>query len=311
MRIVLLKILRNQHGFMLLRSVSTPLTSLVLVALIALQSCRKFEGDQTVPAYLRIDTIFKQTDYASYGSSTHNITDAWVYVNDVFIGTFELPATFPVLAKGLNNLEIRPGIKLNGISATRVYYPFYQPVVIQDFNFVEDSIRSVSLTTLYYETTVMPWSEDFEEVSLSLEKTQRSDTTINKTQPANSQEALLSAYSAFSGVVHLKGDVNRFELATAEYFSLPGQGSPVFLEIDYKCDRPFGVGVFVEEFSTITAAPLLIVNSISRWNKIYINLGPNISRFGPTARFKVYLDGTLGDDDEARFYFDNIKLVHR
>jgi hypothetical protein len=311
MRIVQVTLLRTQYQFMLLRSVFTPLIPVIVVALLAMQGCRKFDGDQTVPAYLRIDTIFKQTNYTTYGSTTHNITDAWVYVNDKFIGTFELPATFPVLAKGTNTLEIRPGIKLNGIAATRVYYPFYQPIVIPGFNFVEDSIRSIAPTTHYYETTKMPWIEDFEQVSITLERTQRSDTTINKTEPVNSQEALLSDNSAFSGVVHLKGDVTRFELATAEYFTLPGQGSPVFLELDYKCDRPFGVGMFVEEFSTITAVPLLIVNSISRWNKIYINLGPNISRFGNTARFKVYVDGTLGEHEEARFFFDNIKLVHR
>lgn len=312
MRFVLLKTLRTQYRFMLLQSVFTPGALYLFSALMLLSSCRKFEGEQTIPAYLRIDTITKHTDYFTYGSSTHNITDAWVYVNDQLIGAFELPATFPVLATGMNKVEIRPGIKLNGISATRVNYPFYKPYIVSDFGFVEDSVSLLSPTTDYIETTKIPWLEDFENVSITLEKTNQSDTSIVKTQPINNPDALLSEFSAHSGLIHLTGNNSRFEVATGESFALPGQGNPVFLEIDYKCDKPFRVGLFVDENATITSYPLLIVNKSAIWNKIYINLAPTISQFGNAARYKLFFSGSLDDtDEEAKFFFDNIKLVHR
>ncbi len=293
---------------MLLRSVFTTFLLLFLTSLLILSGCRKFEGDQTIPAYLHIDSISVNADYFVYGSSTHKITDAWVYVNDQLIGAFELPATLPVLASGINKLEIRPGIKLNGISATRVPYPFYKPFIHEEFRFVEDSISRVNPVMTYYDNTVMPLVEDFDKASISFEKTNRSDTTMFKT----TENALYSEYSANSGLVHLKDDVKGFELATADLYQLPRQGQPVFLEIDYKCDNPFGVGLFVDDFSTITVAQLVVVNSSEKWNKIYINLSPNISLYGSNARFKVFFEGRLNEDDtEARFYFDNIKLVHR
>jgi hypothetical protein len=293
---------------MLLRSVFTTFLMLFLTGFLLFSGCRKFEGDQTIPAYLHIDSIGVNADYFIYGSSTHNITDSWVYVNDQLIGAFELPATIPVLASGINKLEIRPGIKLNGISATRVPYPFYKPYINEEFRFVEDSTTHINPVLTYYDNTVMPLNDDFDRASISLEKTGKSDTTIFKT----TQNALYSEYSAHSGLVHLLDEIKTFELATADLYQLPGQGRPVFLEIDYKCDNPFGVGLFVDEFSTIIVSPLIVVNSSEKWNKIYINLGPTISLYGNGARFKVFIEGRLNEGDtEARFYFDNIKIVHR
>ena len=73
---------------------------------VALASCQKFKGSQTVPAYIHIDSIAVEGDYYTYGANTANITDAWVYVDDQIIGTFELPATFPVLKKGKHKVSV-------------------------------------------------------------------------------------------------------------------------------------------------------------------------------------------------------------
>ncbi|MBS4057152.1 MAG: hypothetical protein KKD74_06540 [Bacteroidetes bacterium] len=275
-------------------------------------SCRKFDGDQTIPAYLRIDTISLTTDYFTEGAGTHNITDAWVFVNDQLIGAFELPATFPVLATGVNKVEIRPGIKINGISATRAPYPFYKPYIIEAFNFVEDSVQVLHPTTSYYGTSNFAWLEDFEGSSISLEKTSKSDTTINKTAPANSPEAWLSEYSAYSGKIHLTGDFKKFEVATFNSYVLPGKGAPVFLEMDYKCDRAFGVGLFVKNSNTILTLPLVIMNKTTGWKKIYINLGPTITDYPNAQYIKVYFDSDLGTEaTDAQYFIDNLKIVYR
>ena len=64
-------------------------------------SCNKFDGDQTIPAYIHIEKItLADNPIISEGSLSNRITDAWVYVDDELIGAFELPATFPVLKKG-------------------------------------------------------------------------------------------------------------------------------------------------------------------------------------------------------------------
>ena len=291
---------------------SLPLKAVVVALLfLSIFSCNKFEGDQTVPAYISIDTINLNTDYFSQGSNSHNITDAWVYVNDQLIGAFELPATIPILARGKQKLEIRPGIKLNGIGGTRVPYPFYQPYTVQDFNFIEDSIRKINPVTSYYNTVGYAWLEDFEGTSISLSKTAQSDTSIYKTTPINNPEAFLSEFSSYSGIVNLTPDKNSFKIASFNAFILPGNGSPVMLEVDYKCDRSFGVGMFASISGTIVDIPLIVVNKSETWNKIYINLGPNISAYTSASDFKVYFESSVFDDNEASYYFDNIKLIYR
>ena len=67
------------------------------ILFITATSCEKFSGDQTIPAYLGIDSIYLSTDYNSEGTASQRITDAWVYVDDEFLGAFELPARLPVL----------------------------------------------------------------------------------------------------------------------------------------------------------------------------------------------------------------------
>jgi len=285
---------------------------LLLATLVfALSACHKFEGDQTVPAYLRIDTILFTTDYVTQGSNTHNITDAWVYVNDQLIGVYELPATFPVLASGKQDLEIRPGIKLNGIGATRAPYPFYKPFVIDNFNFVEDSVQIVRPVTSYYDNLTFAWTEDFEGSGTSLEKTTASDTIIAKTSPADHPDAWLSPYSSFSGKVQLDAEHEVFQIASFLSYELPDQGKAVLLELDYKCDREFGVGMIANLSSSTLMLPLVVVNKSETWNKIYINLGPNVSAYTTAKNFKIYFESDRGDQDEANFYFDNIKVIYR
>jgi len=48
----------------------------------SLNSCYKFEGDQTVPSYLKIDSINLETYYPEEGSNSSKITDVWVSMGE-------------------------------------------------------------------------------------------------------------------------------------------------------------------------------------------------------------------------------------
>jgi hypothetical protein len=275
-------------------------------------SCNKFEGDQTIPAYIHIDTIVLSTDYFTHGAATSNITDAWIYIDNNIVGAYELPATFPVLEKGKHKITVRPGIKLNGISSTRVWYPFYSNFEIADFELIEDSVRTIHPTTTYTSTTFITWMEDFEGADISLTRGSSSDTMISKT-PANDPNAWQSPYSAHSGVVHLDEEHQSFDLYSFDKFAdLPGLGAYVMLEIDYKCTQPFMVGMLaVATGSSATDYPLINVAPTDKWKKIYINLSPTVSEnINNVDYFQVYFSGALGNDPTATFYFDNIKLIY-
>ena len=95
------------------------------MAAIFMMGCDKFEGDQTIPSYLKIDSLGFITDNDLQGTNNQKFADAWIYVDDDIIGGFEMPFTIPVLSEGMHKLEISPGIILNGISDTRAPYPCY------------------------------------------------------------------------------------------------------------------------------------------------------------------------------------------
>ena len=176
---------------------------ILLTAVIVLTSCYKFEGAQTVPSYIQVDNILLETYYPEQGSNSHAIKDVWIYENDELIGAFELPALLPVLASGNQKLEIRPGIKVNGISSTRAPYPFYAPVAFENYELYEDSVQVLGEFNAEYSSPLeFGWMEDFEESGLTIEEISTSDTAIKRTEP-NDPEAYLSEYSSHSGIVNL------------------------------------------------------------------------------------------------------------
>src|ERR1035437_8225163 len=100
--------------------------SLCIGVIVTISSCSLFNPGNPIPAYIHIDKIgVKVNSDGSQGSRSNKISDAWVYIDEQLIGCFELPATFPVLYEGKHEIKIRPGIKVNGIAATRTPYPFY------------------------------------------------------------------------------------------------------------------------------------------------------------------------------------------
>ena len=209
---------------------------LLLAIIIFFLGCSKDKFEATVPAYISIDDILFSTDYATEGSASSNITDAWVYIDDNLVGVYELPATFPVLKEGNVEVKIYAGIKDNGITASRARYLLYDPH-IQTINLVPEETIKIISTVGYNPDVKFTWLEDFETASLSFLYHTRSDTIIMK-QNNDVKEG------NFSGHVYLESNMDFFEATSIEYGNVPKNGSPVYLEIDFKTNEPVLIGVY-------------------------------------------------------------------
>ena len=322
-----------KYSSMTRNSIFSVMLGLLFLAM-TVSSCNKFEGSQTVPSYIHIESIDVDTltDYFVYGATTHKITDAWVYIDDNPIGCFELPSTFPVLKKGPHKVSVYGGIKVNGISASRDRYPFYMPRIYQNVNLVEDSIVNLSPSLSYYpvgEGVSVAWMEDFENTN-SLLPDDSSDTSLVR---FTGDGAWHSANSFFSGKVELPPDTMDFTVFTADEFDFykGTYGVYCLLEMDYCCNDTFFVGVQYFENYQLTEMPLVKVTPTDkqhdrpqRWNKIYINIGPMMNNNINSNYFKLYLTSDLTTEqdilygyvyhpiDEPRYYyFDNLKLLYR
>jgi len=266
------------------------------------QSCEEIDINEGVPSYISIPSIKVDSIQSSVGSNSNKITDAWVYFDNNLQGVYPLPATFPVLLSGKQNISIKAGIKNNGIAATREKYPFY--------NYFNAEITLIKDSTLLLDSIVVSYADnldfhiiDFETGSKEFEETSSSDTTF-----------LLANDTVFegnSGGVHLVLPHLTFEIATEEV-PLPKVGTPIYVELNYKCNTAFQVGVFANYPQTVTATSILTINPKLEWNKIYIDLTSAIINTQNADSHKVFI--SMGRDinstQMAELYLDNFKIVY-
>lgn len=274
--------------------------------LLLLSSCEKFSGDQEIPAYLEIDTVMLSTLYSEQGSASHSICDAWVYLDGEILGTFELPARFPVLANGKHTLTVLPGIKKDGIASTRVEYPYYN-VIEKQIPLAPDSTTSVTnLKSTYKSSTKFLWMEDFEDVALSLDTTKRSTVKMKNTDP-DSENTFEGQHS---GEALLTSDTSYFEAVTHAAYSI-STATPTYLELNFKSNNTLTVGVYLYGSANLYEVPIITLFSTDgRWKKIYIDLSTSINAYSGMSTFRVYFS-TYKDSgvSTGEIFLDNCKLV--
>ena len=298
----------------------------VLFISLILFSCNKFKGSQEIPAYLRIEPWSFTTNYDVEGAATQAITDAWVYVNGSLLGCFEMKShddgvysMIPVLEHGEHDMQFYPGIKLNGISSTRVQYPFYQPYK-KTMTLKEGDIQTVTPATRYYSidsTSVrFKMKEDFENVNnIQLYRLDSTYAELHQISHRTDPNAWLDPFDTLnhyrSGHIHLDDSIRRFCVASGELYGLPTMGNYVILELDYKCDVDFLVGMYIKTAQHgIQDKELYYFRPSSTWNKVYINFSPTITDNFNATYVKFYLRSSVPAGQTADFYFDNLKLIY-
>lgn len=277
---------------------------ILLIGFSLLPSCEIINPDEEIPAYIHIPAYILTTTF-DQGSASHNITDAWVYLNDDIQGVYELPVTFPVLGSGDQKLTIRPGIKINGIASTRIAYPFYTESVL-NVTLEPTVIDTLQLSTSYKTSSKFAWIEDFESPGLSIESLSFSDTSLMKT---SEEDKVFEGIS--SGRIVLDETRKSYHGVSVDAFKLPGGLTPSYLELDFKTNHPFVVGLIANGSGSTTVLEILVLNTTEEWKKVYVNTGATVSRQTGVIDYTVYIRANLESDyAEAEILIDNLKLVH-
>ena len=292
---------------------------IAVVAFTLISSCSKEQFKAETPSYLKINAINLETE--SYqGSNSQKITDAWVTMDGIFLGAFELPCTIPILADGEHEFSISSGIKSNGISATRLRYPFYNvcDLYYEDSNLIiaenkinlfRDSVLSISAITTYTDRTNFLFVESFEDAGVIIEPSSDSDTTLQKTY----SESLVFEGEG-SGLVQLDSVNDFFELISSEFVSINSMHNQTMLELDYRCDHSFKIGVAMKsaESGEINRFESLHIDSSNVWNKIYVHMTNQVNLGTAEDEYGIFIGMRKGASSEtATFYFDNIKWLHK
>jgi len=272
---------------------------------ILFSSCVK---NNTDPSWLYIDTWTLQANQTNKeGELTHNITDAYLLIDDKVIGYFELPIKIPLLQNGSKKISLYPAIHNNGISSTKKTYPFLQPYTIST-TLNKNETAKIYPTTKYYTSTKF-WIENFEDAGLKL-------LTAPNFPPilTTASNPLILKYGQRYGWIHLTKK-DSIWMGTTTKLTLPQYGSEVYLEIDYMNTNKILTGVNAYGSFAFKANPNIQINaqkdSDKKWKKMYIDLKEIVSYSTNYTLFEQYLEAELeAGKDTADIYIDNIKLVY-
>jgi hypothetical protein len=81
--------------------------------------------------------------------------------------------------------------------------------------------------------------------------------------------------------------------------------------MNYRCTNTFTFGIIALGSDQYIQSPILDLNPSASWNKIYINLTPNVSSSDDALKFKLFWGAMLDiGQEQTEIYFDNMKLVY-
>ena len=276
---------------------------LVCILFLALGSCTLFDSFDALPMFFRIDEVQLTTTVAQ-GYNTHKIQDVSVYADGFSIGVYNLPTSIPVLkTKEKLDLSIFAVIRNNGIASNPIEYPFYDKLSYE-FDFVEEKSIALDLNFKYSSAVQIEQIADFEianSFTVNFDNNDQLEFVRSSDTP----------YGDFCGKITLTESESFFEKAS--FLSIKRStvsGSPVYLEMDYKSDMPFGLGILRKE-TGVGFVPFykIILNEKEEWNKIYLELTAELND-PQVEEFNILIGSAANTTSTGSLFIDNVRIVH-
>ncbi len=278
---------------------------LTLIALtMFVTGCDFINPADPVPSYVRIDQI-SVDPIAGTGTSQQKFGEVWVYINGNFIGTYSIPALIPLIATGPTELMFFPGIRVNGIQSAADFYPFFEPHTI-NASLVPEATLTVDMHTRYRSNVTIAYLEDFE-------SSHRLTDDLDE-DPATSVERITTGTfeGNGSGKIVLWEDADFIQVASIPLLTeLPVNGTSVYLELHYKNNVAFSIGLVGHAAGIEPASvSILVLRPQEDWNKIYVELSAALYASQLQAYQVLF---TAAHDTalvQSEIFLDNMKLVH-
>lgn len=280
-------------------------SSVILFAILLLvfPACNTEEEE---PAYLTIDNVVENS--SGLEAAALAITEVWVFANGTFLGAYALPARIPVLLSGETAIEVRMGIRVNGINETPDTYPFYAPV-FRSIELIPGNIHPLGVLPVRYDdSATFLVQDDFEE------GTPRAFTQLLVGQRGIEADDTNAFEGNGSGLIRLDEDNLAVEVVTEELFSnltSLSQGN-IWLEVSYLSEAPVLWGVVgsqpnqpLEQFYELGFRPR------ANWQKIYFNLTRTIVTSDlESVNFGLRTFLSNNEQSTANVWLDNIRIIY-
>lgn len=274
--------------------------------LLVLFSCVD-RSEVAIPSYVFIDTIQLKSS-TGQGSSSSQFKDCWVYVNDSFVGAYEMPIKIPLVHFGKSEIKVFGGIRENGTLSRPVRYDKTAPYSVF-LDLVAGKTDSLHPSVEYYKTDKFPFIENFDGTHFF---------NLDLDGNAQTQIVLSSSNDAYEGSHSGEIVLNKENPLMIAMYNIPKPipigPNKVYIELNYKCDVSFSVGFY--GFSTGQATKDYVFGTmkpIDSWNKIYFDFTPYIVECScEEFRIAVYAnyDASIAKENQI-IYLDNFKVIHQ
>ncbi|MEQ8324458.1 MAG: hypothetical protein RIC15_03000 [Vicingaceae bacterium] len=285
---------------------------IALISAFALfSSCETFNAEIQPASYLYVSEFeFDNSGIDDkWQIKSSNVTDVWLYLDESqFLGAYELPAVIPLAVDGKHRISLRAGIKNAGISTERALYPFYAEFQMNNFNLRQNTVDTIKPITKYdFDSGDLQdaWYENFETLFSSWEHHPSSDTSI---QFVGDDQLVFDGN--FSAGIFLDEEDLFFEMnSTPPYSNLPKNGVPIYLELNYKTNHEFVIGLYAN--NKTEQIPIYVVKEKEEWNKIYLDFTDYVQSNSDAFNFNVFIGiNKAADEGPVSLYLDNIKFIH-
>ena len=151
----------------------------------ALLGCDTSQWDPGAPDVLEVSTYTLITT-PEQGTNSHRVEEVWVYGAADVLGVYPLPATIALPQGEPQTVTLVPGIRANGVAATRRPYRYYDVnTVILDGD--PATVESVEFGGGYVDhsglTTKVILAEDFESANRFVAGSNSNAEVIRQTEP--------------------------------------------------------------------------------------------------------------------------------
>ncbi len=285
-------------------------TVALIFTIFLFATCKVSDREVYLPSYVYVAKpkfVTKSDNSQGYPSAA--INDLWVFDNEIARGLHATGSKVPIQRTGKTKIRVTAAIKSDGNSEQRIIYPMYTSFS-KEFELTELGTDTVEGTFSYLENAIIPFVEDFDgngsrfEYNPALKQvgdTILKDKGIGALNPGN-----------FAGKVVLNSvDPKGFlEVYSQVYTNWPIY-TPFYFEMDYKGNIPIVVGLYATNSSGETKQfPMFITNPIENWNKLYLNLEPEINDRGAGIQYRLFLRFSKGSVANPEAWIDNLKIVY-
>lgn len=271
---------------------------LFFASFIFYSSCEVINPEEKAPTYVHIDSFQFVPAPGATGTSSHKITSAWIYLDNILVGSFNLPATVPVLAGKTGLLLVVPGITYNGLSDVQTPYPFYRGDTLT-FSPSPGKVVNFTPRARYLdESSLDIVNEDFE-FGNGFSKVTGDTGMVRVSDPS------LVFEGNYAGYIYLNNQTMSENILNQGFTA----GRDNFLEINYRGTLPFEVGLQSTNSSgQLFTTYLYGFRARADWNKVYIGLQDYLQS-NTSQIYRIVIRVRSETPVQGFVSFDNFKVI--